>query len=256
MYPRRLIVLELIVTLVALAGAIFALISRAAPGTEAVRLRNSLIATTGTIADFDWNPTDVPPEYQQERTTIIPSALRTFVLAATADPKAPVTDAVGESSAAIRLAAALARQGRRGQALQGDTVTVFSTIVTEGGGYCADYTQVFNALAYVADIPVREWGMSFDGFGGDGHAFNEIYDRRLQKWVLLDVFNGFYPVDRTSGLPLSALEFRGRLTQSDVLETTAIIPVGPRPRFRELEDAVAYYRRGQFGFSFGGAMTL
>lgn len=248
MQSRHLRIAEFVATLVAASAATLGLISRATPDTEAVRLRNSLIASPGTAADFDWVPGASPPGYHQETTATISPVFREFVLAASAErPPQPVGQG-SEVGSAIRLAAALSRQGRQGQALQGDTLATFSTIVATGGGYCADYTQVFNALAYVADIPVREWGMSFDGFGGDGHAFNEIYDRGLRKWVMLDVFHRFYPADAASGRPLSALEFRSRLDQIDVLDTTAIVPIGPRSHFRQPEDAIAYYRRGQFGY--------
>jgi hypothetical protein len=47
--------------------------------------------------------------------------------------------------------------------------------------------------------------MSFDGYGGDGHAFNEVWDRARNKWLFIDSFNSFFVTD-PDGQPLSAAE--------------------------------------------------
>ena len=37
--------------------------------------------------------------------------------------------------------------------------------------------------------------MSFDGYGGDGHAFSEIFDTQRQHWIFVDSFYSFYVTD-------------------------------------------------------------
>jgi hypothetical protein len=87
--------------------------------------------------------------------------------------------------------------------------------------------------------------MSFDGFGGDGHAFNEVYDAQRGQWVFVDAFNGFWVRDRAGGQPLSVLEFRTALAAADPLAQVELV------RFRRAELGfrtpqlmIDYYRGG------------
>ena len=86
---------------------------------------------------------------------------------------------------------------------------VFLQIREQGKGYCADYSQVFTALALSTGIPVREWGLGFEGFGR-GHAFNEVYDSEQRKWVFIDSYHSLYVIDRGSHNPLSTIEFHNQ----------------------------------------------
>jgi Transglutaminase-like superfamily len=209
------------------------------PPEDATRVRNALVANIGSPSDFDWTPATRPATFRNE-TTAKPQELVNVVHRIGADPGG------GASSLqrALRIASHLGEGGIRGGMLQLDTISAYRAIVTSGAGYCADYTQVFNALAYVADVPVRQWGMSFDGFGGNGHAYNEIYDAQLRQWVLVDAFNAFYVEDTATGRPVSALEFRERLRDPDVLANVKIVRLGRRFGFRDDADLVEYFRRG------------
>lgn len=60
--------------------------------------------------------------------------------------------------------------------------------------------------------------MSFAGYSGEGHAFNEIYDHRLAKWVVIHSFFSFHLTVRASGEPLSSLELRERLAAGEGVE--------------------------------------
>jgi hypothetical protein len=91
--------------------------------------------------------------------------------------------------------------------------------------------------------------MAFDGFGGWGHAFNEIYDSRRRQWVLIDPFNSFYLVDSSTGRPLSALEFRERLYDGDVSQSIRALPIEPTAfGFRNQQHLINYFTRGRDQF--------
>src|SRR3546814_14131094 len=102
---------------------------------------------------------------------------------------------------------------------QSNTRETYEKIVGGEGGYCSDYTQSFNALALAAGLDVREWGFAWADMA-NGHAFNEIWDPTLQKWVFIDSFVSFYVIDRASGIPLSSREFRASLRDEPDAETS------------------------------------
>ena len=114
---------------------------------------------------------------------------------AVADPAGELAGALqaqGDALArALLMARALTTKPRLGTAIAKPTLETLATIELVGTGYCADYAKVFNALGYSAGIPIRQWAFSFDGFGGWGHTFNEIWDEANQRWLMIDVFNGF-----------------------------------------------------------------
>lgn len=225
-----------LLTAVALAAIVGYMASRAAPSTEAVRLRNSVLAVEGRASDFDWRPSATPPGFLQQA----------------GPPPGDFVDAAARVPAegpALERAIALVRDldagPEHGGPIQRSTAETYRTIRATGGGYCADYTQVLNGLAWAAGIAVREWGVSFDGFGGFGHAFNEIYEPDLGKWVMLDPFYGFYVRDTASGEPLSAIEFRDRLRLAAPLRSMQVVRLVPRAYdFSTDEKMLAFYRRG------------
>ena len=202
-------------------------------GTEITRYRNAFLAEAGSEADFNWTPATMPADYLQEHAPIPEELSRWHGLART-----------GETlSRALAMARALSVKPRLGDPIQRSTATTLATIETAGIGYCVDYTKVFSALAYSVGIPVREWAFSFDGFGGHGHIFNEVWDNDNQRWLMIDVFHGFYPRDRASGAPLSALEFRRRLLwapASILWERLTPVAFG----FKTDAEALDYYQRG------------
>jgi hypothetical protein len=222
-----------VVALLLLASCV---LSQAFPPSEAVRLRNALLIEAGSRADFEWSPEQMPRRFKAERRAA-PAEFVSAVRAAGAE------GAAGDREKALALAGALTRNARDGGPIQSDLVSTYNGIVEEGRGYCADFTAVYLALANAAGLTAREWGFSFDGFGGHGHAIVEVFDRQLGKWIFLDVFNNVHAIDSVSREPLSALEFR-----DFVLGTRPrpiIVPNGPGRLGYPLEDRlVDYYRRG------------
>jgi len=202
-------------------------------GTEITRYRNAFLAEAGGDADFNWRPTAMPADYLQEHASIPAELSHWHGIARTGDTL----------SRALAMARALSVKPRLGDPIQRSTITTLATIETAGTGYCVDYTRVFSALAYTVGIPVREWAFSFDGFGGHGHIFNEVWDNDNQRWLMIDVFHGFYPRDRESGAPLSALEFRRRLLSASAsIQWERLTPYDFG--FKSDAEALDYYQRG------------
>jgi hypothetical protein len=214
------------------------LVSQIQSGQDLVLLRNSMIADVKPAGVYFWTPATVPYDYLVE-TRNPPHQVLQFARNETSR-----TVQGDDMEKAMRLAAALVRlRGKVREPIQSDTVTALRRITTEGAGYCADYTQVFNALAPAAGLSVREWGMAFDGYGGDGHAFSEVWDRKQQQWVFLDSFYSFY-VTNAQGRPISALEFRRSLLDGTT-RNLEIVPINPRKfGFKSSQKAIDYYKRG------------
>ena len=213
-------------------------------------MRNALIAEVGTHSDFYWSPF-TPPQNFHVRAV----AARTWVHC---DHKTIFeSDRPPQSNwdKALAIGRHLAKgPGTGGGGIMSDTLSAYQQIMTKKRGYCADYTQVFNGIAIAAEIPVREWGMSFDGFSGYGHAFNEIYDDQLNKWIFIDSFYSFYIEDNKTSIPLSVLELRKELRSGATTNDLAIKPIAPhRFGFPNARRALEYYRQGadQFYLWFG-----
>ncbi len=224
-----------IANLVVLAVLIGGVLSQAYPSSEAVRLRNALLMEVGSPSDFDWTPDSAPHDF----------------LVSQRDPYPEFTDAAeqitsphaGDWQKALALAARLTQNAKDTGAIQADLLATYRSIVDEGSGYCADYTDVYLGLAHAAGLGVRNWAFSFDGFGGHGHSFIEVFDRQRGRWVFLDVYNNFHVVDRTSGEALSALEFRQHLLGRGT--PVRSVPNGPgRMGYVVEEKLFDYYRRG------------
>ena len=234
----------IIISSVLLALVLAALAELLSPAVEMTRFRNALLADVGEPADFHWSPGRMPPDYRDESTPA-PATLTSGVAS------------IGIESDAVTAMAGLVehlrvRPKQRGP-IQSNTLEAYRIIREEGRGYCADYTQVFNGLAHAASLPVREWGMSFDRFSGDGHAFNEVFDGKAEQWVFVDPMHGFFVRDRQSGIPLSVLEYRERLVRADGFRTIEIVPIGSTFMFDSGREAFDYYRAGvdQFYLWFG-----
>ena len=205
-------------------------------GQGLVKLRNALRFETADETSIRWSASSMPLTFTEE------GRAAPLLFRDTATKVAgPAESDFGK---ALRLAGHLVISPERsGDAIQSSLEHTYREIVERGEGYCADYTAVFTGLALAAGIPVREWGMSFDGFGGNGHAFTEIYDQTLGKWVLIDAFYSFYVTD-PAGMPLSVLELRDYLLQ-DRLEALTVMPIDPEQfMFPSFEYALRYYQRG------------
>ncbi len=92
---------------------------------------------------------------------------------------------------------------------------------------------------------MRQWGFSFDGFGGHGHTVVEVYDRQRGKWLLLDVFNNFHAVDasqrrtaRGAGIPKGAARFARR--RCACVPTGVAVQVSSKARRRSTTIGAAF----------------
>ena len=217
--------------------------------TEQMRIRNSLILRVGVPSDFDWKPGNWPASFRVERGPLPASLPKKETLL-----HARNIDTHSAWQTALELARHLASGPGLGSSIKSNTVESYYTILSENRGYCADYTQVFNGLAYAAGVAVREWGMTFDGYANDGHAFSEIFDPDRQKWIFLDTYYSFYIENPESGVPLSVLELRQALRSGELEKRLLVVPIDPiRFGFKIRENALNYYRRGadQFFLIFG-----
>ncbi|MBK7900528.1 MAG: glycosyltransferase [Azonexus sp.] len=218
--------------------AILADLGRSArPSSEAVRLRNALLVLPVAGERFDWLPPQFPAEFKTD--TVAPDPRLVEVVK-------QVAPQGSDWERALRLAGHLTENARDGGAIQADTWTAYRKIRDEGRGYCADFTQTFIALAHAAGIVVREWGFSFDGFGGHGHAVLEVFDRQAGRWVFIDVFNNFHVI-APDGTPLSVAEWRAALAGAGAVGQ--IVSNGPGRLGFIRETALRdYYRRGLEGW--------
>ena len=222
------------VNLAALAALGAWLLRRAWPLTETVRLRNALLAQATADGDFDWTPKTVPADFRRER--MAPSADFLAIVAGLR------LEGLDDWTKALRIAAHLSENTRDLGPLQDDLMASYRGI-RNGHGYCADFVKVFLALAHAAGLFARQWAFSFDGFGGHGHTFVEVFDGQAGAWRFLDPHNNFHVVDATSGQVLSALEFRDSLLGRR--GPVAMRPNGAgRPGYVEPAKALDYFRRG------------
>ena len=206
------------------------------PATEATRLRNALIFDVARPADLDWTPSAVPPGFKVER---LPASPRFSAIVSDLG----IERIDGDWSKALALAAHLTRNAKDRGPIQSDLETTYDQIVTQGKGYCADFTQVYLGLAHASGLFAREWAFSQDGFGGKGHAFIEIYDRSRARWLWLDVYNNVHAVDERTGDPLSAAQFKAYVAgeRTDI----SVGRNGPgRLGYRQTDKLIEYYRSG------------
>lgn len=206
---------------------------------DAVRIRNAMVARLGEPAQTAWTPDSIPADYHWE---ILPAPdYFTAIVDKVLSPEARQGSALDQ---AILLAHHLRATSHHGDPIQANTRETYEKIISGQGGYCSDYTQAFNALALAAGLKVREWGFTWEDMA-NGHAFNEIWDPALGKWVLIDAFVSFYAVDAATGVPMSALEFRAALLGEPGAAEARIVPiVAERFGFKSPEKAMEWYRRG------------
>jgi hypothetical protein len=200
-------------------------------------MRNALLIDAEP-AEYHWAPTAIPDDFRADRGAVgrvfAESVGRNF-LAAPGD----------DWETALRIGRHLLQavdSSTAGRPIQSSLENSYRRIVEGGEGYCGDFADVFTALATAAGLFSRPWAFSFEGFGGRGHIFNEVWDGQSGSWRMIDVFNNFYPTD-SAGQPLSAIAFRTALERGAVVE---LMPIDPhvRPGFVQPERAIAYYRRG------------
>ncbi len=212
-------------------------LSLATPVSEAVRLRNALLFAEAPRQAFEWTPDHVPADFLVEHRPVdarLQAALE----------RSGALEVSGDWERALALAGFLAGKAKGRGNIDADLYTVIDRIF-EGYGACSDFTQSYQALAHAAGLFVREWGFSFDGYGGHGHTLIEVYDRQRGKWLMLDVFNNFHAVRAATGEPLGALEFRDAVRSVTGIRDLAIRKNGPgRPGFAYEAELWDYYYRG------------
>ena len=224
-------------TLLALLGALAVIAPHLRDSAELVRLRNALLfdaADTGAA----WTPATAPADFMREAA---PPSTEFQARAATLKLQALPSD----WARALAIARHLLHQrhGRVGQPIQSNLERTYDVITRTGAGYCGDYADVFTALALAAGLEVRSWAFSFDGFGGRGHIFNEVWDRDAQRWLMIDAFHNYVFTD-AGGRVVSALEFRDALQRDPgALRFVAIEP-DARPVFVHEQRARDFYLRG------------
>jgi len=206
---------------------------------DAVRVRNSMVTELGQPIDVDWSPNAAPEEFHWEQRPA-PTRFVDVVKEVLRDAPADMTD----FETALRLARHLKANAREGQPIQASAWLTYQKITTGQGGYCSDFTQTINALALSAGLSVREWGFTWESLA-NGHAFNEIWEPSLHKWIFLDSFHGFYVVDNNSGTPLSGLELRSHLLDGDDPDTVRLVPIsGERFDEARVNEERSFYARG------------
>lgn len=78
---------------------------------------------------------------------------------------------------------------------------------------CRAKAQILNEMCLALGIYARKvWIMPYSKYDNDCHVVNEIWDRSLNKWVMLDITNNEYWVDE-AGTPLSVLEIRNKAAE-------------------------------------------
>lgn len=218
-------------------GAAAWLGSSVSDARDLVKVRNSLLLEIGPADAFDWSPPAIPAGFHAEHRRA-PEPIQ-HAVEQLLDPATRSSD----FDSVLAIARDLVAQHKKpGVPIQKSTLAAYRAIIDNGAGYCADYTQVMNGLVQAAGIPIREWGMSFDGYGGNGHAFNEIFDRQRRQWIFVDSFYSFYVTDE-NGAPLSVAEYRKRLGTPDA--QLRVVPIRPEKfAFKSGQAALDYYRRG------------
>lgn len=223
--------------LVLLAALTAWVLAQAVPSSEAVRLRNALLYQgIEPAAALDWSPALPPADFRRE--TRLPLPAFTAVVGA--------LDLQAEPDSwrkALAIARHLQMRPGAGSPIMSGLEDTYRRITGQGEGYCGDFADVFAALALAAGIETRQWSFSFDGYGGHGHIFNEVWDAAAGRWRALDVFNNYLFVDARSGEPLSALEFRAALRGQGDFRIVPLTP-GVRVGYAREEKAYDYFRRG------------
>ncbi|MCP5294280.1 MAG: hypothetical protein H6950_06170 [Zoogloeaceae bacterium] len=225
----------LLATCCLLLALLAVLASKAVPLSEAVRLRNALHFDSAPAASFEWTPSSRPDDFLVEDA---PADERLLQAAAAAG----VRPEAGDWANALAISSYLTEHAA-GKGGIDDGLFVVLKKIREGYGACSDFTQAFIGIASASGLFAREWAFSFDGYGGDGHAAIEVFDRQQQRWIYLDVFNNFFVEDAASGRPLSAREFRDALKGDP--DAIVIRKAGAgRPGFAYEEVLREYYRAG------------
>lgn len=88
---------------------------------------------------------------------------------------------------------------------------------SEQGINCYNKSKILGECCLALGIYARRvFIMPYSPYDSDNHVVNEIYDRELDKWIMLDLSLGAYFVDENR-TPLSLLEMRERYANNQFL---------------------------------------
>lgn len=207
-------------------------------GTELVKARHALSLGPDWVAAADWGPPAWPAGFKRETVPADP------YFEAVAN-QLRLAERPDDWQRALAISAHLlgSPQKRSGGAIQQDLRTTHRRIVEQGHGYCGDFVRVFAAIANAAGMTVRPWAFSFDGFGGHGHIWIEVWNRQRQAWQLVDVFQNYQFV-LGDGDALSALQTREALRADDPGLQLLPLHAGAAPGWAVESKARDYLRRG------------
>lgn len=213
-------------------------------GTEMVRARNalSLGPDLPSLRELGWTPANPPRDYRTDG----PDAAPYFAALASTLRLAQAQD---DWTRALLIGRHLLGSAPRlnGGAIHQDLQRTHERIVGQGDGYCGDFVRAFTAIANAAGLHVRPWAFSFDGFGGHGHIWVEVWLRERGAWALVDVFQNYY-YTVGDGLPLSAAATHAALAAGEPgLRLNPIAPQVP-PGWAIEAKARDYLKRGLGGW--------
>ena len=102
----------------------------------------------------------------------------------------------------------------------------------EQGINCLNKSKILVECCLALGIFARRVSiMPFSPYDFDNHVVAEIYDRTLEKWIMLDPTTDGYFVDETK-MPLSLLEMRGKFANAEFL--TFVLSTEPLKDFQKL----------------------
>ena len=102
---------------------------------------------------------------------------------------------------ATQIGSFLAMNTKDGPAASLSAGATLNEMVNGNGGVCSDFALVFNVFCLLNNIPSREYNSIDKVYNPEyGHAFNEIYDHQLKKWIAIDVSKGIYFWDDNQNL--------------------------------------------------------
>lgn len=107
---------------------------------------------------------------------------------------------------------------------------------------CVNKSKILQECCLALGIYARRmWIMPYSPYDYDNHVVNEIFDRPLQKWVMLDMTaNGYF--EDESKTPLSLLEMRRRFANN---LPCFFVKLDSRPTqpFKDSEEEKLYYSK-------------
>lgn len=100
---------------------------------------------------------------------------------------------------------------------------------------CRSKAQILNEMCLALGIYSRKvWINPNSIYDNECHVVNEIWDSSLNKWVMVDITNNYYWVDKNK-VPLSVLEIREHIANQKFCT-----PVSPDDKLSDLKKSLEY----------------